>query len=147
MGIKIIKEFGFYSYSIYPDDLENPNHICMAFSAPGFKEILEYSGKEFIQEEFKDYIIEENINIKDVNYDVQIKINIQKYLPLFQSKKGLSAEEKKKLKEDNQALNEEFETFRKVSAEKCSNFRVCIYSSVLKKRLIDFKEKKKSNSF
>ena len=146
-GIKNIKEFGFYSYSIYPDDLVNPNHICMSFSAPGFKEILEYSGKEFLQEEFKDFIIEENINQKEVNYDLQIKINIQKYSPLFQSKKGLKAEEKKKLKEENQALNEEFEKFRKVSAEKCSHFRVNIYSSVLKKMLIDVKEKKNPKVF
>ena len=106
-GIKNIKEFGFYTYCIYPDPLVNPSHICMAFSAPGFKEILEYSGKEFLQEEFKDFIIEENITKFNVNYDLQIKIDVQKYSSLFQTKKGLTAEEKKKLNEDNQALNEE----------------------------------------
>ena len=31
----------------------------MAFKAPGFKEILDYSGRQFLKEEFKDYTFDE----------------------------------------------------------------------------------------
>ena len=146
-SMKSLKEFGFYSYFIYPDDLKKPKHICMSFNAPGFKDILNYSGKEFLQEEFKDYIIEENTVINDINYDVTLKINIEKFLPLFQKTKGLSDEEKKKLKEDNKNLKEEFENFRKLSAEKFSYFRIKVYASVLNKMLLDVKEKKNPKYF
>ena len=48
-NIKNLMEFGFFRYIIYP--IVESNKICMAFKAPGFKEILNYSGKVFLQEE------------------------------------------------------------------------------------------------
>ena len=97
--MKSLKEFGFYSYFIYPDDLKKPKHICMSFNAPGFKDILNYSGKEFLQEEFKDYIIEENTVVNDINYDVTLKINIEKFLPLIGKKKEtIKRRRKRKIK-------------------------------------------------
>jgi hypothetical protein len=52
-----LTEFGFFDYIIYP--IFESNKICMAFRAPGFKEILDYSGRQFLKEEFKDYTFDE----------------------------------------------------------------------------------------
>ncbi len=56
-NIKNLMEFGFFRYIIYP--IVESNKICMAFKAPGFKEILDYSGRQFLKEEFKDYTFDE----------------------------------------------------------------------------------------
>ena len=146
-NIKNLMEFGFFRYIIYP--IVESNKICMAFKAPGFKEILNYSGKEFLQEEFKDYTIEEDAKVYDSDFDVSIQINIEKFLPLIVKKKlkGLSEEEKEKIKEELKPLKEEFEKFRKLTAEKFSLFRIKIYASVLNKMLIEVKEKKNPKVF
>ena len=92
-------EFGLFEYFIYP--ILKSYKICMAFKAPGFKEILNYSGKEFLQEEFKDYTFEENVKIYDKDYDVSIQIDIKKFLPLIKKKRErLTEEEKKKIKKN-----------------------------------------------
>ena len=144
---KNLMEFGFFRYIIYP--IVESNKICMAFKAPGFKEILNYSGKEFLQEEFKDYTIEEDIKVFNSDFDISIQINIEKFLPLIGKKKlkGLSEEQKEKIKEDLKPLKEEFEKFRQLTAEKFSLFRIKIYASVLNKMLIEVKEKKNPKVF
>jgi hypothetical protein len=146
-NIKNLREFGCFQYIIYP--ILEKNKICMAFKAPGFKEIFNYSGKEFLEEEFKDYKIEENVNIHNNDFDVSIQINTEKFLPIIvkQKKKGLTEEEKQKLKEEQKPLKKEFANFRKLTAEKFSHFRIKVYASVLNKMLIEVKENKNPKVF
>ena len=145
-NMKNLTEFGFFDYIIYP--IVESNIICMAFKAPGFKEILNYSGKEFLQEEFKDYTFEENVKIYDKDYDVSIQIDIKKFLPLIKKKRErLTEEEKKKNKEELKPLIEEFINYRKLTAEKFSHFRIKIYASVLNKMLLEVKENKNPKLF
>jgi len=107
----------------------------MAFSAPDFKKIYDYSGKEFLQNEFKEYEIQENVTVDNQKFDISIKLNIEKY------KEVLGKKKKKKI-EENKELRDELEKKALEAAEKCSLFRIKIYSSVLDKMLREIKEGK-----
>jgi len=139
--IKNLKEFGYFTYIIYYNS--EANNICMAFKAPGFKEILEYSGREFLEKEFKDFLIEENPNVYNQDFDVQISVNVDKFSSVFKKKKKLTEEEANNLKD----LRAEFKKFRKETAEKFSYFRIRVYASVLEKMLSEIKEKKEPKPF
>ena len=96
-SMKYLTEFGFFDYIIYP--IFESNKICMAFRAPGFKEILDYSGRQFLKEEFKDYTIEENVKVYNKYFDISIQTDIGKFLPIIKEigKNELTEEEKNKI--------------------------------------------------
>ena len=115
----------------------------MAFSAMDFPKILEAGGKEFLDNEFKDYEVKPNCVWKKEKFDLGIKINLDKFKKAFEEKpKGLTEEQEEKFLEDRKAIRAELETFAKNAAEKMSTFRVKIYSYVFEKMLRDIKDKK-----
>ena len=115
----------------------------MAFSAVDFPKILEAGGKEFLDNEFKDYEVTVNCVLNKQNFDVGIKINLDNFKKAFEIKpKGLTEEQEEKFLEDRKAIRAELETFAKNAAEKMSTFRVKIYSYVFEKMLRDIKDKK-----
>ena len=59
----------------------------MAFKAYDFKNIYNYSGKKFLENEFKNYEIEENLVFQNEKYDIGIKANVEKYIKLKEKKK------------------------------------------------------------
>ena len=115
----------------------------MGFSALDFPKILEAGGKEFLDNEFKDYEVTVNCVLNKQNFDVGIKVNLDKFAKAFEIKpKGLTEEQEEKFLEDRKAIRAELETFAKNAAEKMSTFRVKIYSYVFEKMLRDIKDKK-----
>jgi len=117
----------------------------MAFSAMDFPKILEAGGKEFLDNEFKDYEVKPNCVLNKEKFDLGIKINLDKFKKAFEKKpKDLSEEQEEKFLEDRKAIRAELETFAKNAAEKMSTFRVKIYSYVFEKMLRDIKDKDKN---
>ena len=117
----------------------------MAFSAVDFPKILEAGGKEFLDNEFKDYEVKPNCVWKKEKFDLGIKINLDKFKKAFEKKpKDLTEEQEEKFLEDRKAIRAELETFAKNAAEKMSTFRVKIYSYVFEKMLRDIKDKDKN---
>ena len=115
----------------------------MAFSAVDFPKILEAGGKEFLDNEFKDYEVKPNCVLNKEKFDLGIKINLDKFKKAFEKKpEGLTEEQEEKFLEDRKAIRAELETFAKNAAEKMSTFRVKIYSYVFEKMLRDIKDKK-----
>ena len=115
----------------------------MAFSAVDFPKILEAGGKEFLDNEFKDYEVKPNCVCNKLKFDLGIKINLDKFKKAFEKKpKDLTEEQEEKFLEDRKAIRAELETFAKNAAEKMSTFRVKIYSYVFEKMLRDIKDKK-----
>ena len=117
----------------------------MAFSAVDFPKILEAGGKEFLDNEFKDYEVKPNCVLNKEKFDLGIKINLDKFKKAFEKKpKNLTEEQEEKFLEDRKAIRAELETFAKNAAEKMSTFRVKIYSYVFEKMLRDIKDKDKN---
>ena len=117
----------------------------MAFSAVDFPKILEAGGKEFLDNEFKDYEVKPNCVLNKEKFDLGIKINLDKFKKAFEKKpKDLTEEQEEKFLEDRKAIRAELETFAKNAAEKMSTFRVKIYSYVFEKMLRDIKDKDKN---
>ena len=117
----------------------------MAFSAMDFPKILEAGGKEFLDNEFKDYEVKPNCVLNKEKFDLGIKINLDKFKKAFEKKpKNLTEEQEEKFLEDRKAIRAELETFAKNAAEKMSTFRVKIYSYVFEKMLRDIKDKDKN---
>ena len=117
----------------------------MAFSAMDFPKILEAGGKEFLDNEFKDYEVKPNCVLNKEKFDLGIKINLDKFKKAFEKKpKDLTEEQEEKFLEDRKAIRAELETFAKNAAEKMSTFRVKIYSYVFEKMLRDIKDKDKN---
>ena len=119
----------------------------MGFSAVDFPKILEAGGKEFLDNEFKDYEVKPNCVLNKEKFDLGIKINLDKFKKAFEKKpKDLTEEQEEKFLEDRKAIRAELETFAKNAAEKMSTFRVKIYSYVFEKMLRDIKDKDKKNN-
>ena len=117
----------------------------MGFSAVDFPKILEAGGKEFLDNEFKDYEVKPNCVLNKEKFDLGIKINLDKFKKAFEKKpKNLTEEQEEKFLEDRKAIRAELETFAKNAAEKMSTFRVKIYSYVFEKMLRDIKDKDKN---
>ena len=117
----------------------------MGFSAVDFPKILEAGGKEFLDNEFKDYEVKPNCVLNKEKFDLGIKINLDKFKKAFEKKpKDLTEEQEEKFLENRKAIRAELETFAKNAAEKMSTFRVKIYSYVFEKMLRDIKDKDKN---
>ena len=153
---RLLVEFGYYKYQIFPELNEkgDTKKIIMAFKANDFKNIYNYSGKKFLENEFKNYEIEENLVFQKEKYDIGIKANVEKYIKLKEKKKknkeekkNLTEEEKKKKKEEDKPLNEELKKFALETAEKFSTFRIKIYSSVLNQMFLDVQKGEKIPTF
>ncbi len=115
----------------------------MGFSALDFDKIYEYAGKEFLEEEYKEFECTPKCELSGLTFDLGIKINLEKYAKAFEKKpKKMSEEEKEKWDEDRKEIRAELDKFAKTTAEKLSNFRVKIYSYALEKMLKEVRDKK-----
>ena len=115
----------------------------MGFSALDFDKIYEYAGKEFLEEEYKEFECTPKCKLSELTFDLGIKINLEKYAKAFEKKpKKMSDEEKEKWDEDRKEIRAELDKFAKTTAEKLSNFRVKIYSYALEKMLKEVRDKK-----
>ena len=115
----------------------------MGFSALDFDKIYEYAGKEFLEEEYKEFECIPKCELSGLTFDLGIKINLEKYAKAFEKKpKKMSDEEKEKWDEDRKEIRAELDKFAKTTAEKLSNFRVKIYSYALEKMLKEVRDKK-----
>ena len=100
----------------------------MGFSALDFPKILEAGGKEFLDNEFKDYEVTVNCVLNKQNFDVGIKVNLDKFAKAFEIKpKGLTEEQEEKFLEDRKAIRAELDTFAKNTAEKMSTLSKNIF--------------------
>ena len=116
----------------------------MGFSAKDFDLIYEYAGKEFLENEFKEFECIPKWTYDNKTFDLAIKVNLEQFAKVFEKKpKKMSEEEKEKWDEDRKEIRAELEKFAKATAEKLSTFRVKIYSYVLEKMLKEVKDKKK----
>ena len=145
LNAKTLTEFGFFNY--YIESEPETGDYLMAFNSPDFKKLFEFSGKEFIEKEFKDYTYLLDQKLGDKEWPIVLKASMAKYLPLFKIKKKevekLSDEDKKKREE----MLAELEKYAKETSEKFSKFRVQIYASVMDKMLLEVKEKKNPKLF
>ena len=136
---KTLTEFGYFTYFITFKD----NCFCMGFESEDFNKIYEYSGKTYIENEFKDYIIALNEDLGGEKWPIVLKAPLKDYDLLKKEKKELSEEEKKQVEE----LKKKLENYAKVTSEKFSLFRVKLYASVIQQMLEDVKNKKPTKLF
>ena len=148
-NLKILTEFGYFTYYITVDQDSN---FCMGFKSEDFNKIYEYSGKTYIENEFKDYIIALNEDLGGEKWPIVLKAPLKDYDLLNKlkkekkekkEKKDLSEEEKKQAEE----LKKKLENYAKVTSEKFSLFRVKLYASVIQQMLEDVKNKKPTKLF
>ena len=139
-NLKILTEFGYFTYYITVDQDSN---FCMGFKSEDFNKIYEYSGKTYIENEFKDYIIAPNEDLGGKKWPIVLKAPLKDYDLLNKKKKDLSEEEKKQVEE----LKKKLENYAKVTSEKFSLFRVKLYASVIQQMLEDVKNKKPTKLF
>ena len=139
-NIKTLTEFGYFTYYITFDQDSN---FCMGFESEDFNKIYEYSGKTYIENEFKDYIIAPNEDLGGKKWPIVLKAPLKDYDLLNKKKKDLSEEEKKQAEE----LAKKLENYAKVTSEKFSLFRVKLYASVIQQMLEDVKNKKPTKLF
>ena len=139
-NLKTLTEFGYFTYFITFDQDSN---FCMGFESEDFNKIYEYSGKTYIENEFKDYIIAPNEDLGGKKWPIVLKAPLKEYELLNKKKKNLSEEEKKQAEE----LEKKLENYAKVTSEKFSLFRVKLYASVIQQMLEDVKSKKPTKLF
>ena len=139
-NLKTLTEFGYFTYYITFDQDSN---FCMGFKSEDFNKIYEYSGKTYIENEFKDYIIALNEDLGGKKWPIVLKAPLKDYDLLNKKKKDLSEEEKKQAEE----LKKKLENYAKVTSEKFSLFRVKLYASVIQQMLEDVKNKKPTKLF
>ena len=160
-NVKTLTEFGYFTYFI---TFDRDSNFCMGFKSEDFNKIYEYSGKTYIENEFKDYIIALNEDLGGEKWPIVLKAPLKDYdllKKLKKEKKDLSEEEKKQakeLKKEKKELSEEekkqveelkkkLENYAKVTSEKFSLFRVKLYASVIQQMLEDVKNKKPTKLF
>ena len=139
-NLKTLTEFGYFTYYI---TFDQDNNFCMGFQSEDFNKIYEYSGKTYIENEFKDYIIAPNEDLGGKKWPIVLKAPLKDYDLLNKKKKDLSEEEKKQAEE----LKKKLENYAKVTSEKFSLFRVKLYASVIQQMLEDVKNKKPAKLF
>ena len=91
-NLKTLTEFGYFTYYI---TFDQDNNFCMGFQSEDFNKIYEYSGKTYIENEFKDYIIAPNEDLGGKKWPIVLKAPLKDYDLLNKKKKDLSEEEKK----------------------------------------------------
>ena len=115
----------------------------MGFSALDFDKIYNFSGKEFLETEFKEFTCTPKQKLGGQEFDIGITVDLSKFKKAFEKKKkNMTDEEKEKFDEERKSIREELDKFAKQTAEKLSNFRVRIYASVLDKMLNEVINKK-----
>ena len=136
---KTLTEFGYFTYFITFKD----NCFCMGFNSEDFNKIYEYSGKTYIENEFKEYKVATNEELEGKKWPIVLKAPLNDYEKMKKKKKNLSEEEKKEVEE----LAKKLENYAKVTSEKFSLFRVKLYASVIQQMLEDVKNKKPTKLF
>ena len=115
----------------------------MGFSALDFDLIYNFSRKEFLETEFKEFTCTPKQKLGGQEFDIGITVDLSKFKKAFEKKKkNMTDEEKEKFDEERKSIREELDKFAKQTAEKLSNFRVRIYASVLDKMLNEVINKK-----
>ena len=115
----------------------------MGFSAKDFDKIYEYAGKEFLEQEYKEFECIPKCQLGGEVFDLGIKVDLQKFQKAYDIKtKKMTEEEKEKFDEERKEIRAELDKFAKYTAEKLSTFRVKIYSYALEKMLKEVKDKK-----
>ena len=109
---KTLTEFGYFTYFITFKD----NCFCMGFNSEDFNKIYEYSGKTYIENEFKEYKVATNEELEGKKWPIVLKAPLNDYEKLNKKKKNLSEEEKKEVEE----LAKKLENYAKVTSEKFS---------------------------
>ena len=140
-NIKNLKEFGYYEFSVFPE--EETSNFIVAFNCPDFKEIYEYSGKEYFENAIKEFEAIPNYKGLNKEYNIAFKIDYSKFkLTKLKKKKDMTEEELKKFEEEEKEMAIKREAFAKNAAEKLSSLRVNFYSSVIDKMTNDLIAKK-----
>lgn len=138
-NIKLLKEFGYYSYGIIPEHKNSVLVLC--FSSQDFNTIYDFSGKEMIEEEYKEFEAVKGYKDSGCEYDIGFLINYEKFNAAFPHiKKSMPEEEKMTLEKEAEKTMKELEKFAREVSEKLSYFRVKFYSSVFDKMLRCVKE-------
>jgi hypothetical protein len=111
--------------------------ITFAFQSNDSQKIYDYSGKEMISKEFKDYKDVPNKTINGQNYGVVLEIDLEPYkLARFKYPND-------KYKAEVEKCKKELEKFSEITSEKFSVFKTKFYGSVILKMLDEVKERKK----
>ena len=94
----------------------------MGFSAKDFDKIYEYAGKEFLEQEYKEFECIPKCKLGDLVFDLGIKVDLQKFKKTYDIKpKKMSEEDKEKFDEERKEIRAELDKFAKDTAEKLSH--------------------------
>ena len=80
---KTLTEFGYFTYFITFKD----NCFCMGFNSEDFNKIYEYSGKTYIENEFKEYKVATNEELEGKKWPIVLKAPLNDYEKLNKKKK------------------------------------------------------------
>ena len=93
--------------------------MTIGFPVLNIDKIYEFSGKEFLENESKEFKCERKKKIFNWVYDIGITIDLSKYEKAFKKKKrNMTDEEKKKFDEERKTIREELYKLAKKTAEK-----------------------------
>ena len=96
--------------------------LTMGFSAKDFDKIYEYAGKEFLEQEYKEFECTPKCEIVSGVFDLGIKVDLQKFKKTYDIKpKKMSEEDKEKFDEERKEIRAELDKFAKDTAEKLSH--------------------------
>ena len=103
-SMKALKEFGFFSYFIFPAENGECKFffiifllaLTMGFSALDFDKIYEFSGKEFLETEFKEFKCTPKQQLGGQVFDLCITVDLTKFKKVFGKKKKIWQMKKKK---------------------------------------------------
>ena len=82
--------------------------LTMGFSAKDFDKIYEYEGKEFLEQEYKEFECTPKCEIGGGVFDLGIKVDLQKFKKAYDIKpKKMSEEDKEKFDEERKEIRAE----------------------------------------
>ena len=82
--------------------------LTMGFSAKDFDKIYEYAGKEFLEQEYKEFECTPKCEIVGGVFDLGIKVDLQKFKKAYDIKpKKMSEEDKEKFDEERKEIRAE----------------------------------------
>lgn len=143
-NLSAIPENGFFIY-FFGKEFYKEKTIYFCFFCKNFDKIYENGGNEFLQSEFKDFKYSTKKKVFGAEFDLAIEIDIEKYKKVFETIPSGTTEEKEKFQKEKENTEKELEIFLKNISEKFSNLRINIYSYVIKKCLLNYKQKKSFN--
>lgn len=127
--MKLIDEFGSYKYFMNAD-LDKAE---FAFDALDFETIYNYSGKDYFEKQFPEFIHVLNNTQRDGNvYNIAFSIPLERYRICHEKvPKNISEEEKSQYISAVESLRKELNEFAETISNKFARFRVDLYSSII----------------